>query len=135
MATGSVYTLKAQLQDNLSGPLNNVTNNIKNSSKQAEKASRDVKQFQNSISSCTGSLSGFATALKTGDFSGFAQGAVSAGNAVKNLGPILTGLKANLAGLAAEVTAATGGLNLLIAGIAAIGVGAVKSNIDLQKSQ
>lgn len=35
----------------------------------------------------------------------------------------------------AEVTAATGGLNLLIAGIAAVGVGAAKSNIDLQNSQ
>ena len=132
---GSLYTLKAQLQDNLSGPLNNVTNNIKNSAKQTEKASRDVKQFQNSISSCTGALSSFATALKTGDFSGFAQGAVNAGIAVKNLGPILTGLKANLAAITAEVTACTGGLNLLIAGIAAVGVGAVKSNVDLQSSQ
>ena len=37
--------------------------------------------------------------------------------------------------MVAEVTAATGGLNLLIAGIAAVGVGAAKSNIDLQKSQ
>lgn len=132
---GSLFTLKAQLQDNLSGPLNNVTNNIKNSAKQTEKASRDVKQFQNSISSCTGALSGFANALKSGDFSGFAQGAVNAGIAVKNLGPILTGLKANLAAITAEVTACCGGLNLLIAGIVAVGAGAVKSNVDLQSSQ
>jgi hypothetical protein len=79
-------------------------------------------------------LSGFANALKSGDFSGFAQGAVNAGIAVKNLGPILTGLKANLAAITAEVTAATGGLNLLIAGIVAVGAGAVKSNVDLQSS-
>lgn len=132
---GSLFTLKAELKDNLSSPLNNVTNNIKNSAKQAEKASRDVKQFQNSISSCTGALSGFTNALKSGDFSGFAQGAVNAGIAVKNLGPILTGLKANLAAITAEVTACCGGLNLLIAGIVAVSAGAVKSNVDLQKSQ
>ena len=132
---GSLYTLKAQLQDNLSGPLNNVTNNIKNSAKQADKASKDLKQFQGSITSCTSSLSGLANALRAGDFSSFATGALNAGTAIKSLGPILTGLKASLGGLVAEVTAATGGLNLLIAGIAAVGVGAAKSNIDLQKSQ
>lgn len=135
MASGSLYTLKAQLQDNLSGPLNNVTNSIKNSAKQSEKASKDLKQFQNSITSCTGSLSQLATALKTGDFGSFATGALNAGTAIKSLGPIITGLKASLGGLVAEVTAATGGLNLLIAGIAAVGIGAAKSNIDLQKSQ
>lgn len=135
MAQGSLYTLKAQLQDNLSGPLNNVTNNIKNSAKQSEKASKDLKQFQNSINSCTGSLGQLATALKTGDFSSFASGALNAGTAIKNLGPIITGLKASLGGLLAEVTACTGGLNLLIGGIVAVGAGAVKSNVDLQKSQ
>ena len=135
MASGSLYTLKAQLQDNLSGPLNNVTNSIKNSAKQSEKASKDLKQFQNSLTSCTGSLSQLATALKTGDFGSFATGALNAGTAIKSLGPIITGLKASLGGLVAEVTAATGGLNLLIAGIAAVGIGAAKSNIDLQKSQ
>lgn len=135
MAGSSLYTLRAELKDNLSGPLNNVTNSIKNSAKQSEKTSKDVKQFQNSISSCTGALSSFANALKSGDFSGFAQGAVNAGIAVKNLGPILTGLKANLAAITAEVTACCGGLNLLIAGIVAVSAGAVKSNVDLQKSQ
>jgi hypothetical protein len=30
---GSLFTLRAELKDNLSGPLNNVTNNIKNSAK------------------------------------------------------------------------------------------------------
>lgn len=135
MASGSLYTLKAQLQDNLSGPLNNVTNSIKNSAKQSEKASKDLKSFQGQINQCTGSLSGLANALRSGDFSGFAQGVLNAGTAIKNLGPLISGLKASLGGLVAEVTAATGGLNLLIAGIAAVGVGAAKSNIDLQKSQ
>lgn len=135
MASGSLYTLRANLQDNLSGPLNNVTNNIKNSAKQADKASKDLKQFQGSITSCTSSLSGLANALRTGDFGSFATGALNAGTAIKSLGPIITGLKTSLGGLVAEVTAATGGLNLLIAGIAAVGVGAAKSNIDLQKSQ
>lgn len=135
MAQGSLYTLKATLQDNLSGPLNNVTNQIKNSAKQSEKASKDLKSFQGQINQCTGSLSGLANALRSGDFSGFAQGALNAGTAIKNLGPLISGLKASLGGLVAEVTAATGGLNLLIAGIAAVGVGAMKSNIDLQKSQ
>lgn len=135
MASGSLYTLKAQLQDNLSGPLNNVTNSIKNSAKQSEKASKDLKSFQGQINQCTSSLSGLANALRSGDFSGFAQGVLNAGTAIKNLGPLISGLKASLGGLVAEVTAATGGLNLLIAGIAAVGVGAAKSNIDLQKSQ
>ena len=135
MAQGSLYTLKATLQDNLSGPLNNVTNQIKNSAKQSEKASKDLKSFQGQINQCTGSLSGLANALRSGDFSGFAQGALNAGTAIKNLGPLISGLKASLGGLVAEVTACTGGLNLLIAGIAAVGVGAMKSNIDLQKSQ
>ena len=67
MAQGSIYTLHAELKDNISAPLNNVTNQIKNSAKQSEKASKDLKQFQNSITSCTGSLGQLATALKTGD--------------------------------------------------------------------
>ena len=135
MAGSSLYTLRAELKDNLSGPLNNVTNSIKNSAKQSEKASKDLKSFQGQINQCTGSLSGLANALRSGDFSGFAQGVLNAGTAIKNLGPLISGLKASLGGLVAEVTAATGGLNLLIAGIAAVGIGAAKSNIDLQKSQ
>lgn len=132
---GSLYSLRAELKDNLSPGLNNITNSIKNSAKQSEKASKDLKSFQGQINQCTGSLSGLANALRSGDFSGFAQGVLNAGTAIKNLGPLISGLKASLGGLVAEVTAATGGLNLLIAGIAAVGVGAVKSNIDLQKSQ
>ena len=135
MAGSSLYTLRAELKDNLSGPLNNVTNSIKNSAKQSEKASKDLKSFQGQINQCTGSLSGLANALRSGDFSGFAQGVLNAGTAIKNLGPLISGLKASLGGLVAEVTACTGGLNLLIAGIVAVSAGAVKSNVDLQKSQ
>ena len=65
----------------------------------------------------------------------FATGALSAGNAIKSLGPIITGLKANIAALGAEIGIATGGISLLTGAIVSIGIGAAKSNIDLQKSQ
>ena len=132
---GSLYTLKAELKDNLSPGLNNITNNIKNSAKQTDKASKDLKQFQNNITSCTGSLSQFANALKAGDMSQFASGALSAGNAIKSLGPLLTGLKANIAAIGTEIGIATGGITILTGALAALAIGGIKSNVSLQESQ
>ena len=132
---GSLYTLKAELKDNLSPGLNNITNNIKNSAKQTDKASKDLKQFQNNITSVTGSLGQFANALKAGDMSQFASGALSAGNAIKSLGPLLTGLKANIAAIGTEIGIATGGITILTGALAALAIGGIKSNVSLQESQ
>ena len=135
MANGSLYTISAEIRDNMSAGLNNINAELRNSQKAAKEAKTQIQNFQNQISSVTGNLSGFASALRSGDISGFATNILNAGTAVKSLGPLLTGLKTNLAGIVAEVTAATGGINLLVAGFAAIGVGAIQSGTSMQKSQ
>lgn len=119
----------------MSAGLNNINAELRNSQKAAKEAKTQIQNFQNQISSVTGNLTGFANALRSGDMSGFATNILNAGTAVKSLGPLLTGLKANLAGIVAEVTAATGGINLLVAGLAAIGVGAIQSGTSMQKAQ
>lgn len=135
MANGSLYTISAEIRDNMSSSLNNINAKLRDSKKAANEAKNQISDFQRQISSITGSLSGFANSLRSGDISGFATNILSAGTAIKSLGPLLAGVKTQLSGIVAEVTAATGGFNLIIAGFAALGVGAAKSSVDMQKSQ
>lgn len=135
MANGSLYTISAEIRDNMSSGLNNINAKLRDSKKAANEAKNQISDFQKQISSITGSLSGFANALRSGDISGFATNILSAGTAIKSLGPLLAGVQTQLAGIVTEVTAATGGFNLIIAGFAALGIGAAKSSVDMQKSQ
>lgn len=135
MANGSLYTISAEIRDNMSSGLNNINAKLRDSKKAANEAKNQISEFQRQISSVTGSLSGFANSLRSGDISGFATNILSAGTAIKSLGPLLAGVKTQLAGIVSEVTAATGGFNLIIAGFTALGVGAAKSSVDMQKSQ
>lgn len=135
MANGSLYTISAEIRDNMSSGLNNINAKLRDSKKAANEAKNQISEFQRQISSITGSLSGFANSLRSGDISGFATNILSAGTAIKSLGPLLAGVKTQLAGIVSEVTAATGGFNLIIAGFTALGVGAAKSSVDMQKSQ
>lgn len=135
MANGSLYTISAEIRDNMSSGLNNINAKLRDSKKAANEAKNQISEFQRQISSVTGSLSGFANSLRSGDISGFATNILSAGTAIKSLGPLLAGVQTQLAGIVTEVTAATGGFNLIIAGFAALGVGAAKSSVDMQKSQ
>lgn len=135
MANGSLYTISAEIRDNMSSGLNNINAKLRDSKKAANEAKNQISDFQRQISSVTGSLSGFANSLRSGDISGFASNILSAGTAIKSLGPLLAGVQTQLAGIVSEVTAATGGFNLIIAGFAALGVGAAKSSVDMQKSQ
>ena len=135
MANGSLYTISAEIRDNMSSGLNNINAKLRDSKKAANEAKNQISDFQKQISSITGSLSGFANALRSGDISGFATNILSAGTAIKSLGPLLAGVQTQLAGIVSEVTAATGGFNLIIAGFAALGIGAAKSSVDMQKSQ
>lgn len=135
MANGSLYTISAEIRDNMSAGLNNINAKLRDSKKAANEAKTQISDFQRQISSVTGSLSGFANSLRSGDISGFATNILSAGTAIKSLGPLLAGVQTQLAGIVSEVTAATGGFNLIIAGFAALGVGAAKSSVDMQKSQ
>ena len=135
MANGSLYTISAEIRDNMSSGLNNINAKLRDSKKAANEAKNQISDFQRQISSVTGSLSGFANSLRSGDISGFATNILSAGTAIKSLGPLLAGVQVQLAGIVSEVTAATGGFNLIIAGFAALGVGAAKSSVDMQKSQ
>ena len=135
MANGSLYTISAEIRDNMSSQLNNINAKLRDSKKAANEAKNQISDFQRQISSVTGSLSGFANSLRTGDISGFATNILSAGTAIKSLGPLLAGVQTQLAGIVTEVTAATGGFNLIIAGFAALGLGAAKSSVDMQKSQ
>lgn len=135
MANGSLYTISAEIRDNMSSQLNNINAKLRDSKKAANEAKNQISDFQRQISSITGSLSGFANSLRSGDISGFATNILSAGTAIKSLGPLLAGVQTQLAGIVSEVTAATGGFNLIIAGFAALGVGAAKSSVDMQKSQ
>lgn len=135
MANGSLYTISAEIRDNMSSGLNNINAKLRDSKKAANEAKNQISDFQKQISAVTGSLSGFANSLRSGDISGFATNILSAGTAIKSLGPLLAGVQVQLAGIVSEVTAATGGFNLIIAGFAALGVGAAKSSVDMQKSQ
>lgn len=135
MANGSLYTISAEIRDNMSASLNNINAKLRDSKKAANEAKTQISEFQRQISSVTGSLSGFANSLRSGDISGFATNILSAGTAIKSLGPLLAGVKTQLAGIVSEVTAATGGFNLIIAGFTALGLGAAKSSVDMQKSQ
>ena len=135
MANGSLYTISAEIRDNMSSGLNNINAKLRDSKKAANEAKNQISDFQRQISSVTGSLSGFANSLRSGDISGFATNILSAGTAIKSLGPLLAGVQTQLAGIVTEVTAATGGFNLIIAGFAALGLGAAKSSVDMQKSQ
>lgn len=135
MANGSLYTISAEIRDNMSSQLNNINAKLRDSKKAANEAKNQISDFQRQISSITGSLSGFANSLRSGDISGFATNILSAGTAIKSLGPLLAGVQTQLASIVSEVTAATGGFNLIIAGFAALGVGAAKSSVDMQKSQ
>lgn len=135
MANGSLYTISAEIRDNMSSGLNNINAKLRDSKKAANEAKNQISDFQKQISSITGSLSGFANSLRSGDISGFATNILSAGTAIKSLGPLLAGVQVQLAGIVSEVTAATGGFNLIIAGFAALGIGAAKSSVDMQKSQ
>ena len=135
MANGSLYTISAEIRDNMSSGLNNINAKLRDSKKAANEAKNQISDFQRQISSVTGSLSGFANSLRSGDISGFATNILSAGTAIKSLGPLLAGVQTQLAGIVSEVTAATGGFNLIIAGFTALGVGAAKSSVDMQKSQ
>lgn len=135
MANGSLYTISAEIRDNMSAGLNNINAKLRDSKKAANEAKTQISDFQRQISSVTGSLSGFANSLRSGDISGFATNILSAGTAIKSLGPLLAGVQTQLAGIVTEVTAATGGFNLIIAGFAALGLGAAKSSVDMQKSQ
>ena len=135
MANGSLYTISAEIRDNMSAGLNNINAKLRDSKKAASEAKTQISDFQRQISSVTGSLSGFANSLRSGDISGFATNILSAGTAIKSLGPLLAGVQTQLAGIVTEVTAATGGFNLIIAGFAALGLGAAKSSVDMQKSQ
>ena len=135
MANGSLYTISAEIRDNMSSGLNNINAKLRDSKKAANEAKNQISDFQKQISSITGSLSGFANSLRSGDISGFATNILSAGTAIKSLGPLLAGVQTQLAGIVSEVTAATGGFNLIIAGFTALGLGAAKSSVDMQKSQ
>ena len=135
MANGSLYTISAEIRDNMSSGLNNINAKLRDSKKAANEAKNQISDFQKQISSITGSLSGFANSLRSGDISGFATNILSAGTAIKSLGPLLAGVQTQLAGIVTEVTAATGGFNLIIAGFTALGLGAAKSSVDMQKSQ
>lgn len=135
MANGSLYTISAEIRDNMSAGLNNINAKLRDSKKAANEAKNQISDFQKQISAVTGSLSGFANSLRSGDISGFATNILSAGTAIKSLGPLLAGVQTQLAGIVTEVTAATGGFNLIIAGFAALGLGAAKSSVDMQKSQ
>lgn len=135
MANGSLYTISAEIRDNMSSGLDNINAKLRDSKKAANEAKNQISDFQKQISSVTGSLSGFANSLRSGDISGFATNILSAGTAIKSLGPLLAGVKTQLAGIVTEVTAATGGFNLIIAGFTALGIGAAKSSVDMQKSQ
>lgn len=135
MANGSLYTISAEIRDNMSSGLDNINAKLRDSKKAANEAKNQISEFQKQISAVTGSLSGFVNSLRSGDISGFATNILSAGTAIKSLGPLLAGVKTQLAGIVTEVTAATGGFNLIIAGFAALGIGAAKSSVDMQKSQ
>ena len=129
--------IQASLQDNLSGPLNNITESLSKNKKAAEQAKKGLQGLSSSATAAQNSLSGLVSAFKSGNILAFGQNIIGASTSLGGLTTALGTATGAAGGLGAALTMALGPIGLIVAGVAAITgvcVSAGKAASDLDKN-
>ena len=129
--------IQASLQDNLSGPLNNITESLSKNKKAAEQAKKGLQGLSSSSTAAQNSLSGLVSAVKSGDILSFGQNIIGASTSLGGLTTALGTATGAAGGLGAALKLALGPVGLLVAGVAGIAgvcVSAGKAASDLDKN-
>lgn len=129
--------IKASLQDNLSGGLNNISEALGKQKKKAEDCKKSLQNLSASAGNVKNSLSGLMSSLSSGNFLGFGQSILGATNAMGGLTGAMGTATGAAGGLGAALKLALGPLGLIVAGIAGITgvcVSAGKAASDLDKN-
>ena len=129
--------IQASLQDNLSGPLNNITESLSKNKKAAEQAKKGLQGLSSSATAAQNSLSGLVSAVKSGDILSFGQNILGASTSLGGLTTALGTATGAASGLGAALKLALGPIGLLVAGVAGITgvcVSAGKAASDLDKN-
>ena len=129
--------IKASLQDNLSGGLNNISEALGKQKKKAEDCKKSLQTLSASAGNVKNSLSGLMSSLSSGNFLGFSQSILGATNAMGGLTGAMGTATGAAGGLGAALNLALGPVGLLVAGVAAITgvcVSAGKAASDLDKN-
>lgn len=112
--------IQASLQDNLSGPLNNITESLSKNKKAAEQAKKGLQGLSSSATAAQNALSGLVSAVKSGDILSFGQNILGASTSLGGLTTALVTATGAAGGLGAALKLALGPVGLLVAGVAAI---------------
>ncbi len=129
--------IQASLQDNLSGPLNNITESLSKNKKAAEQAKKGLQGLSSSATAAQNSLSGLVSAFKSGDILSFGQNILGASTSLGGLTTALGTATGAAGGLGAALKMALGPVGLIVAGVAGITgvcVSAGKAASDLDKN-
>ena len=129
--------ITAQLQDNLSGGLNNISEALGKQKKKAEDCKKSLQNLSASAGNVKNSLSGLMSSLSSGNFIGFGQSILGATNAMRGLTGAMGTATGAAGGLGAALKLALGPVGLLVAGVAGITgvcVSAGKAASDLDKN-
>lgn len=129
--------IKASLQDNLSGGLNNISEALGKQKKKAEDCKKSLQNLSASAGNVKNSLSGIMSSLSSGNFLGFGQSILGATNAMSGLTGAMGTATGAAGGLGAALKMALGPVGLLVAGVAGITgvcVSAGKAASDLDKN-
>ena len=129
--------IKASLEDNLSGGLNNISEALGKQKKKAEDCKKSLQTLSASAGNVKNSLSGLMSSLASGNFIGFGQSILGATNAMGGLTGAMGTATGAAGGLGAALKLALGPLGLIVAGVAGITgvcVSAGKAASDLDKN-
>lgn len=129
--------IKASLEDNLSGGLNNISEALGKQKKKAEDCKKSLQTLSASAGNVKNSLSGLMSSLSSGNFIGFGQSILGATTAMGGLTGAMGTATGAAGGLGAALNLALGPVGLLVAGVAAITgvcVSAGKAAADLDKN-
>ena len=129
--------IQASLQDNLSGPLNNITDSLSKNKKAAEQAKKGLQGLSSSATAAQNSLSGLVSAFKSGNILAFGQNILGASTSLGSLTGAMGTATGAAGGLGAALKLALGPIGLIVAGVAGIAgvcVSAGKAASDLDKN-
>lgn len=129
--------IKASLEDNLSGGLNNISEALGKQKKKAEDCKKSLQTLSASAGNVKNSLSGLMSSLSSGNFLGFGQSILGATTAMGSLTGAMGTATGAAGGLGAALKLALGPLGLIVAGVAGITgvcVSAGKAAADLDKN-
>lgn len=129
--------IKASLEDNLSGGLNNISEALGKQKKKAEDCKKSLQNLSASAGNVKNSLSGLMSSLSSGNFLGFGQSILGATTAMGGLTGAMGTATGAAGGLGAALNLALGPVGLIVAGVAAITgvcVSAGKAASDLDKN-